>query len=207
MAHIKAYETMGDGIEFRSRLEAAWYIYLRKLGFNPIYEPETFDLPAKTEDENGVGWNVGPYLPDFYLPECDSYVEIKPARWYFDNHDKKSIHAAYVLGYTTPTIIVIGTPFDYVAFQSTERWKGMPKGWLCHFGNSSDPGVWILSECTVQCYPDEQDHAYYFGDYRMEPECRNLKPVFRDACEHYRDIACEAWNDTKWRPSNRKDSQ
>lgn len=63
----KAIETIHSGYRFRSRLEARWSIFLETLGIEYRYEPEGFELPDGT-------W----YLPDFYLPQFEIWVEIKP---------------------------------------------------------------------------------------------------------------------------------
>jgi hypothetical protein len=63
---MKAIETEYNGYLFRSRLEARWAVLFDGLGIAYQYEPEGFDL-------DGV-W----YLPDFWLPEYDCWVEIKP---------------------------------------------------------------------------------------------------------------------------------
>ena len=63
---IKAIETHYNGYRFRSRLEAKWAVYFDALGIEYEYEPEGFVLPGGET-----------YLPDFYLPLVDAYVEIK----------------------------------------------------------------------------------------------------------------------------------
>lgn len=62
---MKPIETTYNGYRFRSRLEARWAVFFDMLGWKYLYEPEGFDL-------NGV-W----YLPDFYLPEEDTWFEVK----------------------------------------------------------------------------------------------------------------------------------
>lgn len=59
-------ETYAHGIIFRSKLESKWAKLFFAAGIDFIYEPETF-------------WNDGiGYCPDFYLPECGLYLEVKP---------------------------------------------------------------------------------------------------------------------------------
>lgn len=65
-AVIKAIETVYNGYRFRSRLEARWAVFFDKLGIKYEYEPEGFDL-------DGVR-----YLPDFWLPELQYWIEVKP---------------------------------------------------------------------------------------------------------------------------------
>lgn len=66
---IKPIETEYDGHKFRSRLEARWAVFFDAAGIIYEYEPEGFE----DEDKNR-------YLPDFYLPESQTYVEVKPQR-------------------------------------------------------------------------------------------------------------------------------
>lgn len=66
MGHIQAIETSYAGCRFRSRLEARWAVYLDKCGIKWEHEPEGFKL------ESGE-W----YLPDFYLPGEDAWLEVK----------------------------------------------------------------------------------------------------------------------------------
>jgi len=63
---IKAIETRYNGYHFRSRLEARWAVFFDTAGINYQYEPEGFDLGES-------GW----YLPDFWLPEQQYWIEIK----------------------------------------------------------------------------------------------------------------------------------
>jgi hypothetical protein len=67
MSEIKAIETVHKGFRFRSRLEARWAVFFDNVGIRYDYEPEGFEL--------GDGLR---YLPDFFLPELDLWVEIKP---------------------------------------------------------------------------------------------------------------------------------
>lgn len=62
---MKPIETHFDGYHFRSRLEARWAVFFKTLRIVYEYEKEGYDL-------DGV-W----YLPDFWLPEQDCFVEIK----------------------------------------------------------------------------------------------------------------------------------
>ena len=64
---MKAIETCYNGYRFRSRLEARWAVFFDMAGILYQYEPEGFELKDGTY-----------YLPDFYLPWFNAYVEIKP---------------------------------------------------------------------------------------------------------------------------------
>lgn len=64
----KAIEVLYSGKVFRSRLEARWAVFLDLLGVNWDYEP--------------CHYAIGPdlyYLPDFYLPDHQTWLEVKGA--------------------------------------------------------------------------------------------------------------------------------
>jgi hypothetical protein len=63
---LKAIETHYKGYRFRSRLEARWAVAFDALDVRWTYEKEGFSLGP-----------VGAYLPDFWLPEYQCWVEIK----------------------------------------------------------------------------------------------------------------------------------
>lgn len=65
MFNFKAIETLYRGHRFRSRLEARWACFFDALGISWEYEGEGYVL-------EGVK-----YLPDFWLPEQECFVEIK----------------------------------------------------------------------------------------------------------------------------------
>jgi hypothetical protein len=64
---MQAIETLYKGCLFRSRLEARWAVFFDALDKVWLYEPEGFVL----EDDIC-------YLPDFYLPEEEVWIEVKP---------------------------------------------------------------------------------------------------------------------------------
>lgn len=63
----KPIETVWNGFRFRSRLEARWAVFFDTLGIPYDYEKEGYDL-------GDAGW----YLPDFWLPTWNRWIEIKP---------------------------------------------------------------------------------------------------------------------------------
>ena len=79
MNDIKPIETIYNDYRFRSRLEARWAVFFDALGVIYRYETEGFDLG------NGLY-----YLPDFYLPASNWWVEIKGV---MNNTDLKKIDA------------------------------------------------------------------------------------------------------------------
>lgn len=63
---MKAIQTVYKGYKFRSRLEARWAVFFDALGLDWEYEPEGYELPDGT-------W----YLPDFFIPSANAWIEIK----------------------------------------------------------------------------------------------------------------------------------
>ena len=63
---MKAKPITIDGIDFRSKLEARWYLFFKKLGWNVVYEPEIEGL---------TGW-----IPDFLIigDGFKTLVDVKP---------------------------------------------------------------------------------------------------------------------------------
>ena len=62
---IKAIETWYAGCRFRSRLEARWAVFFDRLGVQWQYEPQSYLVDG------------GGYLPDFWLPDQELWVEVK----------------------------------------------------------------------------------------------------------------------------------
>ena len=63
---IQAIDTIYNGYKFRSRLEARWAVFFDALNIPYQYEVQGYDI-------NGI-W----YLPDFWMPEWNCWLEIKP---------------------------------------------------------------------------------------------------------------------------------
>lgn len=62
---MKAIETRYAGYRFRSRLEARWAVFFDSLELEWEYEKQGYELPS------------GLYLPDFWLPALEVWVEVK----------------------------------------------------------------------------------------------------------------------------------
>jgi hypothetical protein len=107
---IHAIETEYAGCRFRSRLEARWAVFFDRLNIRWQYEPEGFETPD------------GRYLPDFYLPERERWIEIKGGS--FTRRDK--LRAGHV---------------------ATELWR-RGQGFRVHIGDIPRPGTPIFP-CLV----------------------------------------------------------
>lgn len=95
MSDIKAIETIYNGYRFRSRLEARWAVFFNTLKIQFEYEKEGYMLDS------------GFYLPDFWLPEHECWIEIKgkPPTFY-ENQIAIELHEQS----TYPIVIFSGIP-------------------------------------------------------------------------------------------------
>ncbi len=87
-AVLRSLSTRHLGLIFRSRLEARWAEYFKRLGVTWCYEPEGFVLP------NGQG-----YCPDFFLPQLNCFAEVKP--------QGDDFHKARLLATTGKTVLLL----------------------------------------------------------------------------------------------------
>lgn len=107
---IKAIDTKYNGYIHRSRLEARWSVFFVTLGIEYVYEMEGYNL--------GKGLY---YLPDFYLPKYDAYIEVKPKYLYTklikEQATDEAINKIHKLhqGVNKLCSIVYGDPYDYVS--------------------------------------------------------------------------------------------
>lgn len=81
---IQAIDTLYRGCYFRSRLEARWAVFFDFLKIAWRYEPEAYR----------VGPGQLPYLPDFYLTDLGTWVEVKGDE--IDFTAKADVYAAAV---------------------------------------------------------------------------------------------------------------
>ena len=101
---IKPIETIYAGSRFRSRLEARWAVFFNWLKIRYVYEPEGYELSDGTR-----------YLPDFYLPDQDTFFEVKGVMREVDMHKiqqfREDSHKPVVIGY------------DDMKFDATDYWQ------------------------------------------------------------------------------------
>lgn len=71
-----AIPTIYDGCHFRSRLEARWAVFFNTLGIRWEYEPQGYYVGGMYAGQDGLEDSEW-YLPDFYLPDLGTWVEVK----------------------------------------------------------------------------------------------------------------------------------
>lgn len=77
MSDIKPIETWYANKRFRSKLEARWAVFFDALGIQWRYEPQGFEINSHEVDELNNPVRKWAYLPDFYLPVEQCWVEVK----------------------------------------------------------------------------------------------------------------------------------
>jgi hypothetical protein len=100
---IKAIETTYKGYRFRSRTEARWAIHLDLLRLPWEYEREGFEL----DGEN--------YLPDFWLPMQQTWLEIKGVA-----PNEREQRVAYLLCENTKQDVILWAG-DALSFQENKE--------------------------------------------------------------------------------------
>ena len=145
---IKAIDTEYNGMLFRSRLEARWAVFFDTARIKYEYEPEGFEYHGYR------------YLPDFFLPELDTYVEVKPDR---DGLEKDIIKASRLMYWGGPIkrLVFLGNVpgpckdggmwhFPCLYFSTKEIGFGIEEGWfyfLDYYGNIN-PFIEEPNKCT-----------------------------------------------------------
>ena len=124
---IKPIETVYNGYRFRSRLEARWAVFFDKAGIEYEYELDGFIL------KNGTR-----YLPDFFLPQFDIFVEIKANP---DIDDYKWLH---------------------FAFEYTRLNQDKVNGIICCYGDPMNNNIHYMTECLAS--PNDNHKGFYEDD-------------------------------------------
>jgi len=112
-------ETRYKGILFRSRIEARWALFFDKIGVPYEYEREGYKLDEST-------W----YLPDFWMPQQDCFIEIKGTAPTLEEEAKASILAqqsgkeVFIFYGGIPTILNYG---QMVPFENDSAYKFFPE--------------------------------------------------------------------------------
>lgn len=101
---LQAIETEYRGHKYRSRLEARWAVFFDNAKIPYVYEPEGFRMSDGTC-----------YLPDFYLPDSKTFVEIKGV---MKDQDMRKIQSFMK---EAKTDFLIG--YDDIKFQACDNWE------------------------------------------------------------------------------------
>lgn len=197
--------TRYGGVKMRSRLEARWAIFFDTWGVDWHYEPalcslghaHPYALKRLQDQFGGVNLDAVRYMPDFYIPAWDAYVEIKPVA--ATNLElAKAVSIAVLTG--KYAVVIEGRPtlaehmvrLIYTTNAEAEGWdRGTGIVWYDIYGKlatcSTGRHLWITedisgrldgrdSECDASC-PGDRDSfherlttALSEGAYRKFPE-------------------------------------
>jgi hypothetical protein len=154
---MQPIETNYKGFRFRSRSEARWAVFLDTIQISWRYEEQGFDL-------NGTG-----YLPDFWVPDWNAWVEIKGPKPTPEEIDKCRLlsEASGKL-----VLLVSGDPwiegerklYDVMLFSKPEDHRHMSEGWEFGEGRRNSREIWLVSDdlgaFTLNSIPHDGDHKY-----------------------------------------------
>lgn len=143
----RAIETVYKGYRFRSRLEARWAVFFDALGVRWEYEKEGYELGA-----------AGRYLPDFWLPDLECWVEIKPA--YPEAEEMTKIAAlAEATGFRA--YLFDHPEFEVPRWDAEARFRGAwgRVFWPERYDDEGDFGAWwmVCSDCGGLGVGDPRD--------------------------------------------------
>jgi hypothetical protein len=210
---MKAIPVIYEGIQFRSKLEARWYIFMKKLGWSIDYEPEVPDV-------------IG-YLPDFIIyPDkarncvfCKDmnnanytpiYVEVKPLNYleeFFESkkyeEDVKKITRSGMLKHD---LIVVGS----VLFNKSRgnqnfaiRFKKEPdsenqRTFMFSYTSDTPPEIGAWYDCMEYIRAEGDPRGYLF-DWRLDNEPSN-PPSSTERAEKFIETSWnKAWTELRWK--------
>lgn len=137
---IKPIETIYNGYRFRSRLEARWAVFFDEANIKYEYEVNGFENKETGEK----------YLPDFYLPDYDWYVEVKAPRENAGKEIERASH--FVDGKHISVLLILG---NIPKWHEIDFWF-----YLALYYNPVQKGVdfqWVTIE------PKSVDFEYPYG--------------------------------------------
>lgn len=137
--------TLYKGIQFRSRLEARWAFWFDRMTIPYQYEPQSFQVEPDLF-----------YVPDFWLPSQEMYVEIKPDAP-SSAEERKAIGLHRVTG------------------QKVFIFAGFPK--LMPFSNSTGVG-YSLEICNFGVYAVIADGGTWCGPYSVGTLSETMLYIF-----------------------------
>jgi len=166
--------TIYRGIKFRSRLEARWALFFDEIGLSYHYELEGFES-SNTR-----------YLPDFFIPTWNAWIEIKPKEPTSEEWRKceellisllkRKETASVAILYGRPWLDERGPEYRYVSLE--------PMIGFHQESDDSGEGINITTENLTSEFID--------SDERIFTECRRCQQIKLDSLGmHFPDKALD----------------
>lgn len=154
---MRPIETNYKGFRFRSRSEARWAVFHDTIQINWRYEEQGFDLDGTC------------YLPDFWVPDWNAWIEIKGPKPTPEEVDKCRLlsEASGKL-----VLLISGVPWiegertldDVMLFSEPAERRHMSDGWEFGEGRRNSGEICLISDdlgaFTLNPIPHEGDHKY-----------------------------------------------
>lgn len=164
---MKPIETKYNGYRFRSRLEARWAIFFDLVGIKYQYENEAFEIGKIN------------YLPDFFLPEENYYIEIKP-----NDPPAEELEKIVSFAWHKPILLLAGEPyatFDQYGAGATIEYVGksyLERPLLCTGKNEPEEHPnWGNPQIFIQCRSCEniglESRGIHFSEF-LEKDLENF---------------------------------
>jgi hypothetical protein len=172
---MKPIETVFDGHLFRSRGEARWAVFLKALGIDYKYELEGYDLSGT--------W----YLPDFFIPTWQSWIEVKP-----ESPSEQEVWKCRELARETQKtcLLLYGEPWMRTVKSGgyehgTARYQWEYRFTLFPGNDVNELDNCVFAECPgcssigFFAFYEWKDHSEYAGSGRLDPSCcgREQDPI------------------------------
>lgn len=152
-----AIPTQYKGYRFRSRLEARWAVFLDALNAKWSYEKEGYILEGH--------W----YLPDFWVEDWNTWIEIKGKLPSGEEHTKCRLLAE---SSGKKVLLLAGEPwaendknsYDITVYGRDEFDQSGTSGWEFGEGRRCPDEIWLVADnygaVTLREIPHEGDHKY-----------------------------------------------
>jgi len=155
--YMQPIQTVYKGYRFRSRLEARWAVFLDALNAEWSYETEGFDLSGT--------W----YLPDFWVKDWNTWLEIKGPS---PSEEEKNKCQLLAMSSGKKVLLISGEPwteynknkYDISLFSCSEPDRDGTGGWEFGEGRRCTEEIWLVSDdygaFTLKAVAHERDDKY-----------------------------------------------
>ena len=201
MPDIKPIETMYNGYRFRSRLEARWAVFFGAAGIRYEYEPQGYKLSDGTY-----------YLPDFFLPDVNSYgwhgCKSTKGLWVDVKSGKENEDLSKIIQFAKDgNRIAVLTPFDS-GYKNTLFTFDDDKGYHvvedCYFVKCDSCNEIIYTCLEDNLFYRENDIHFHHEQCKYRVFKRDIEPDIERVASYInndaniaetvrRDIACQLW--------------